>query len=80
MIAPVEKSPHECWLDVLGLVDTALTARPAMHNAPSVAERNGARRVYVEAVDKLIDTLEAMARRGHLNDIGAFLDVQFGRV
>jgi hypothetical protein len=80
MSAPIEKSPQECWLDVLGHVGTAVAARPIMKAGQTFAERDGATRVYVEAVDQLVDDLEAMARRGHLADVGAFLDAQFGRV
>lgn len=80
MSVPVEKTPRECWEDALGFVGVALLARPSMKAGSSAPDHESATRTYVYAVDQLIDTLEAMARRGQLDDIGAFLDVQFGRV
>lgn len=80
MSAPSEKTPHESWLEVLNFTGVALQARPVMKEAQTQADRDSATRIYVNAVDRVIDTLEVMAQRGHLNDVGAFLDAQFGRV
>ena len=79
MSAPLEQSPQEMWLEALGFVGVALMARPAMKAGKTQADRDSATRIYVNAVDQLVDWMEAMAARGHLDDVGGFLATQFGR-
>lgn len=80
MSVSVETTARELWDQSLDHLHRAMTFKAPM-NAPLTQEqRDQATKAYVEAVDGLVDALAPLALAGFLDDIGGFLDTQFGRV
>lgn len=80
MSGPIEKTPSDCWEEAMAHLCLAMTFYDPMKDAPTQQKRDQATKGYVASVDRMVEALAPLAFAGLLDDVGAFLDAQFGRV